>query len=523
MSRLGSAVRVVVVAGAVAAIALGVDRAVPPVALADPADRGGLAAASTVLVDEATLVCPGQQRLAGQGLRDVDGTVVLAAAGAPAGVVADAVQAVASPVARADGTPIAGAAPGTVSSSAPDAAADLDTGASLTLESGELARPVATGGAGVALVTTPSTTPEITLARGKGSLAAGSVATQTWQRRGDDDRGLAVTPCVAPTADVWLVGGGAGASRNERVIVANPGANAVRVSLTVHGTSGVVAAPPGGTAVPPRSRLVVSLDALAPGEASPAVHVVATGGVVTAVLDDAWIEGATARGMEDATRAASPATELLVPGVDVSGAAFVRLVNPGQSEALAQVRVLTTQGGVQPAELRAVRVAAGATLDVPLRLAPGPVGLRVSSDRPVVAGAWVERLAAPSADRMGDFAWAPATAALRGVAGLTLPGLAPTGTRRSLLLASGPSGGRARVYTVVDEQRRQVTVTVGADSAAYLDIGAADRVWVVPVQGDVHAAVSVTGDDAGVPMFSVAALTSAPLTVVSIPVRQVER
>ena len=41
----------------------------------------------------------------------------------------------------------------------------------------------------------------------------------------------------------------------------------------------------------------------------------------------------------------------------------------------------------------------------------------------IVAGAWVQRRAAEGADRMGDFGWAPATPALRGVGGVLLSGL----------------------------------------------------------------------------------------------------
>ena len=63
---------------------------------------------------------------------------------------------------------------------------------------------------------------------------------------------------------------------------------------------------------------------------------------------------------------------------------------------------------------------------------------------------------------------------------------------------------------------RQVLLTTTA-----LDLGAADRVWVTAASGDVRAAVSVLGVDAGVPLFSIAALSNAPVTALAIPVRQV--
>ena len=162
---------------------------------------------------------------------------------------------------------------------------------------------------------------DVVVARASGVLAPGLVATQVWRHAGDDDRGLTVTPCQPPSSDVWLVGGGGGPSRTERIIVSNPGANAVSVSFEVLGTSGRIdAAADRGFSIPPLSREVVSLDAIAPDEAAPVVHVTATGGVVSAVLDDQWILGATGRGIDDATRAASPGTDLVVPGVETGGA-----------------------------------------------------------------------------------------------------------------------------------------------------------------------------------------------------------
>jgi hypothetical protein len=272
--------------------------------------------------------------------------------------------------------------------------------------------------------------------------------------------------------------------------------------------------------VPPRSRVVVSLDALAPDEPAPAVRLVASGGVVSAVLDDAWIEGATARGVDDAIAAAAPSKDLLLAGIDSAGSAVLRLVNPGTQEALAQVRVLTAKGPSQAADLRAVRVPAGSTKDVPLALAAGaPVGLRVLSDQPLTAGAWVERRAG-TADPMGDFGWVPATRPIDGIGGVLLPDLGPAPARRLLHLASDTGAGSVTVTIGEGRQERQVTVPVGADSAAYVDLGAADRVWVTST-GRVSATVSLESSRDGSPLYSLTAVTSAPVTAVTTPVRQV--
>lgn len=488
MNNTSGIVRVASVALVAAALAVGATRvgaSGASVQLASADERAGLPESSSVLVDEAALVCPGQQRLGAVGLRDVAGTVSVAAAAPEVGVVAGAAAGASGSVRLSLGTSATGLAQS--SSAGSPATADVST-------------------------------PDLVVAAASGALAPGLVATQVWRHTGDDDRGLALTPCQLPSSDVWLVGGGAGASRTERVIVSNPGANAVSVSLDVLGRSGrVEGSADRSIPIPPLSRQVISLDAIAPAEAGPVVHVVATGGVVSAVLDDQWISGATGRGIDDATRAASPGTDLVVPGIEAAPQVLLRLANPGDTEALAQVRLLGAKGVEQPAALRAVRVPAGSTLDVPVAVSSASaIGIR--SDQPLVGAAWSERRAT-TGDQMGDFAWAPATPAIRGVAGVLLPGL-PTATKR-LLLTAGPAQSTVTVRRSGAGASKVSTVTVAPDSTTVVDVGPASGVWVTPVEGTVRAALSVTGQDAGVPFYSVAPLVDAPVRALSVPVRQV--
>jgi hypothetical protein len=486
MKNVSGIVRVAAVALVAAGLAGGASRVSGSLTLATPGARAGQPESSSVLVDEASLVCPGQQRLGAVGLRDVEGTATVTASAPDTGVVA--------------GAPAGGSGSVQLLSGA------SSTGLAQTSSPGEAAS------AGVS-------TPEVVIARATGALAPGLVATQVWQHKGDDDRGLSVTPCQQPSSDAWLVGGGAGPSRTERVIVSNPGANAVSVSFEVFGRAGRIdAADDRSISVPPLSREVVSLDAIAPDEGGPVVHVTATGGVISAVLDEQWILGATGRGIDDSTRAAAPSTDLVVPGVETGGAVWLRLANPGDTESLAQVRLLTDKGAVQSDDLRAVRVPAGTTLDVAVPSNAAPIGLGVRSDQPLVAAAWTERRATV-ADKMGDFAWTPATPVLQGVGGVMLPGL--SGTAKRLLLTGGSTDTSVQVRLGTGAAAKVSTVSVPAESTVVVDAGDADSVWVVPGSGAVRAAVSVAGVDAGVPFFSVAAVTDAPVRALSVPVRQV--
>lgn len=470
------------------------------VELARPNERTGVPQASEMLVESAALVCPGQQRVGVPGMRDVPGAVQVAASGAPL----DALTGLGAEAAPS----------GAVSLVEPDGR--VQASVARRFES------VSAQATGVGFM----------LATGEGSLAPGLAAAQSWWHTGDDDRGLAVTACQEPESDVWLLGGGAGPSRTERVVVVNPGANAVSVRVEVYGAEGPVPdSDRAALSVPPRSRVSLSLDALAPDELRPAVHVVATGGVVTAVLNDAWIDGATARGVEDATGSAAPARDLLVPAVDAAPGApeatVLRILNPGAVEALVRATVLTADGARQPAELRAVRVGAGATVDVPLTLAGGGAALRLTSDQPVTAAVLVDRRqggeGVEEALREGDFGWAPALPSIDRMGGVVLPAQVPQGAKRTLHLAAGTAGGDVTVVLGAGQTQRRVTSTLEPLTSIAVPLGDADRVWVSTASRDIRAAVTVELIHQRAPYYSIVPLRSAPTTETSVPVRQVAR
>lgn len=478
------------------------------VEVARPSERAGLSQTSDVLIDSASLVCPGQQRVGTEGMRDVPGTVQVASAGAPEAVL----RAISD-------TPATGPAGG---SDAAGRVSLLDAKGSVLASTDRGSRAVATTTTDAAFV----------VARGERGLAPGLAATQSWWHTGDDDRGLSVTPCVEPAADVWLLGGGAGASRTERVVVVNPGVNPVSVRLEVFGAEGrAEAADRAAVSIPPQSRMSLSLDALVPDELRPAVHVIASGGVVSAVLNDAWIDGATARGVEDATAAAPPARDLVVPAVEAAAAGqgdtVLRVVNPGDAEALVRATVLTSDGAQQPAELRAVRVGAASTVDVPLSLGTGANALRLTSDRPVTASVFVDRRQAPGkapeADREGDFGWAPALPPIRAAGGVVIPAQVPQGATRTLHLAAGPAGGTVSVTLGAGTAERQVTSQLKPLTAVTVSLGDAERVWVTTGAADIRAAVSVSLSQQGSPYYSIVPVVSAPTTATSVPVRQLTR
>ena len=97
-------------------------------------------------------------------------------------------------------------------------------------------------------------------------------------------------------------------------------------------------------AVPPRGRTSLLVDALVGPETTPVVHVVASGGVLTGIVEDSWVDGATGRGADDAAPAADPSNEQVVPAVYLDGPARLRVAVPGTEETVVQARALTKDG-----------------------------------------------------------------------------------------------------------------------------------------------------------------------------------
>ncbi len=147
--------------------------------------------------------------------------------------------------------------------------------------------------------------------------------------RGDDDRGLAVTPCGLPRRRV--AGRGRRPAPRARAARRRQPRRQRRHGRRSTSSGGRVPSPqPRGAASRSRPRRGPSSRSRPwlPDEPAPAVHVTATGGVVSAVLSDQWIDGATPRGTDDSVPSAPPARSQVLAGLDIDGDASLRLRQP---------------------------------------------------------------------------------------------------------------------------------------------------------------------------------------------------
>ena len=437
-------------------------------------------------VSSAALSCPGPETEGLQGVPAVAGTTTVYAASPPA----EALQGVA--VGSGSGTVSVTTAPAGEALGQTDRAASLVTG---TLTGATAAQVTATG-----------------------PLAAAVAGLQTTVVTDGDDRALVSAPCLAPRAELWLVAGGGGSTRRERVVLTNPGANTVSADVSVLGGAGLLPSSNGrNVSVPPRGRASLFVDALVGPENTPVVHVVASGGVLGAVLEDSWVEGATGRGADDAIPSADPGLEQVISAVLLDGPARLRVGVPGSDETVVQARALTKDGPVALPGDGVIRVPGSSVRDIDLSVVPaGAYAIQLRADHPVVAGVMVERR---GTGPQSDFGWTTSTDAITDVAGSPLP----AGAAGTLMLTSTGSGSTVSVYTVAESGAVDVKPYVlAADSIQTVDVSGARQVWVRATAGTLRAAVAVglqPGDPQ--PLFSVVPLNPGAVSTTQVPVRQI--
>jgi hypothetical protein len=429
------------------------------------------------LVRAQSLVCPGAELSGIDGVPDVPVTGTIAVASAPAALLPD------RPRGRGEGVIRAGA----------DVIGQLP-----------VVRP--------ARASAPLPSTGVTRLDARGSTAPAIAATQEWAADRTELRGLVTTACGVASTDHWLLAGGGGPGRQERLVLVNPGGNPVTAEVTVHGVAGAVGAARTQT-VAPGARVSLLLDAWSGAQARPAVHVVSTGAGVHATLTDTWVEGSTARGADTVPSSAPPATRQVLPGVVVSPRTAVRVVVPGAEGAVVRVTFFGPRGLIPVTGRTVVSVAGGAVADLPLGgIPPGTYALAITADVPVVAGALTAVGAGGGDD---ELAWASSAPVITDLAGVALPRTRQV--RRVVRLVSTSGASVADVVTVVDGRAttRPVNLLDGRTTEIALD--RADAVWIRHRDGAGELRATLLSAVGGGPSALVSTLPVAP-AVVSSPV-----
>lgn len=415
------------------------------------ASRPEDAATGQTLVSGAGLACSGAELTGIRGVRNIDQTVSIRAAVPPAALLPKAPGKGSLQIAVGD-------AEATVTTRDETASARANSAAAVTVS-------------------------------GSGGLAPGLAADQSWVLDTATIRGLAATPCGRGLTDAWLVAGGGGVGRLERLVLANPSANPVTALVTVHGTSGLLTIDGQSVSVPAFGRTALLVEALAPGEKAPAVHVTASGAGLWPTLTDTWLDGLDPQGADTTRAGAAPARSQVIPGVVADGDLTLRVLNPGEGEAVVSGAVVGPEGLVPIKGNAVARVNAGATAEIVVPgLTDGTYAVRVTADVPVVAAA----MGGHRRGAGGEFAWAPSTVGIDGLAGAVLP--TREGLTSTLALVGGATPAQVELTVVDGATSRTRVLPIPAGATVAVPLAGAGSVWVRPLDDEptVHAAVRLT-------------------------------
>ena len=275
-------------------------------------------------------------------------------------------------------------------------------------------------------------------ADGRVANAVGAVTTLT---KSGDLRGLTAAPCTQPSAMSWIVGGSIAAGSSAELRLVNPGVTPATAKVTLYGSIGRLSLPSNGEiTVPAGGSSSLALETKGSQDPRIAVSVEADGGSVVPTLVTESLDGETPAGTDVITPGAAPATDLVIPGVEITEPATqgevpdaktgadssdtpaVRIVNPGAAPTTVSVTMLGKDGARPLSGAQSVTIDAGSVFDIQLAGVPaGTYGVQVTSNTPVGAAVRTVRSGgeypARSKALVHDQAWAQAA----------LPGAADSG------------------------------------------------------------------------------------------------
>ena len=335
-----------------------------------------------------------------------------------------------------------------------------------------------TGGTSSApsVISTPPTAPDVT----QSVLVSGA------QSEGVDEGdfvGLAAAGCDVANGDSWVAGGSTSVGRTTLLSLTNPSEVSATVNLELFGENGKITAPgTSGIIVPANGQRVLSLAGFQPGVGSPVVHVMSTGGRISATIQETIVRGLTPGGVDIVPSVPELSTMTVIPGVlvtdldavqalrkggdpqfdDVETA--VRVFAPGEGSVSLTVNVIPEDGSDTGTSFQ-LEVDRGRVTDVPIEsLASGSYTISLESSAPIVASA---RVTSAVGD-VTDFAWFAGASRLSGTAQVT----AAPGPHPVLHLANLTTAEAQVLVAGRDGDTTTVTVAAGASALVELEPGA---------------------------------------------------
>lgn len=257
--------------------------------------------------------------------------------------------------------------------------------------------------------------------------------------------GLVATECSLAQYESWLVGGSTETGRDSYLRLVNVSGREAQVSINVFTRQGLASSSTAPLVVAPASERTIPLSSLITSTSGIVIQVTAANAPVASYLQQSTIRGLTPGGISLLSASASPALELDITGVVVSGAEQQRELSAREEfqDAANMVRLFATEREAQvtlhgtSAEGGVVEktqtVPALSVVDVDLSdVADGIYHLDVIADQPVIASAKVVR----GGETTPDFEW---IASSKQLADSTMVAVPPTQVGSAILILATAS------------------------------------------------------------------------------------
>ena len=319
---------------------------------------------------------------------------------------------------------------------------------------------------------------------------------------------LAATGCLAPQAEAWFPGVGAGATHNSVLELTNPNSGAATVDISLYDDKGAVAVPEDlrGVAIPGNTTRTFDLLHVIPRKGELSLKTTVVRGQAGVMVRDRAISLETQATSEDyfPGQSAPAETNLLVGYPNSSSNRTLTVANPGETQVSAELRLLTPKNVLTPEGAPEIKVPPNGQAQVDLTKLLGKdsaddaYGVEIVASGPVTT-------AMRSVDG-GDVAITTATETVAKPTAVVVPTGAGVGKKRVVI--SGPvaktgSSGTVKVVpmTAKGKALKAKSVKVGPGLGAEIEVPAeAALIQLVPAGVQVNAAVVMSGDgDAVVP------------------------
>ena len=251
-------------------------------------------------------------------------------------------------------------------------------------------------------------------------IDAQGVTPIVWQSRSGSWAGGTI--CSDPASSQWFVGGSADIAARGKLVLVNSGLSESIADVFVWSAGSPESSKV--ISVKANSFVSVGLDSLSPGESSLVIRVVPRSGRLNAFVVDERGKGLRTLGGDLVSPGVSPAKQLYIPAIPLqqkvknAPAQQLRLLAPGDADAIVSVEIISGDGRFTPVGFDNFTVKKGQVMNFPLSpsVKSSVYGLRITSDEPVVAGVL--------ANVGRDFVWSSSVPALAPFT-IAMTGLSP--------------------------------------------------------------------------------------------------